>query len=562
VQSVVTELQKVIFKTNQGKPIMSFVINRRLLLATAGFGIGGLLLPGGAAMAQTLLGLTGFTHNVASGEPGPDSVLLWTRYVNPTGGPSKVRVEISENRDFLKIAGGGEMVTGPWRDHTVKITVDNLAPGKWHWFRFIAPDGSISPVGRTKTLPVGKAANFNIAIFSCSNLGFGEFNAYGHAATRDDIDLVLHMGDYIYEYGRGGYDGGAKFAARIFPADEILTLADYRLRYASYRSDKQLQALHANFPMIANTDDHETANDSWEGGAQNHSVDEGDWSARRNAAMQVWREWLPVGEQPWKEYPIGDLATYYRTDTRAVARSKPYAHSDLIRSGDPAKVFAAFRDGAWRDASMTMLGSEQEAWLSGAIGRKKATWTVLGSGTNMGYNYTPEAALDWFPKNAPERTRNYVLQGIAAGKAGLPYNLDNWGGYPAARSRLLAAAQRADANLVVVTGDSHNGWAYDLPEGGKPAGVEFGGHSVSSPGFESAAPGIDAAIIARGLLDGSKQELRWVDASNRGYMHLSLTPQAATNEWVFMETIKDVSLATKKSHKMKVRPGRNVLEQA
>ena len=541
---------------------MPFIINRRQLLATAGFGLGGLMLPGGAAMAQTLLGLTGFTHNVASGEPGPDSVLLWTRYVNPTGGASKVRVEISERQDFIKIAGGGEMVTGPWRDHTVKITVDNLAPGKWHWFRFIAPDGSISPVGRTKTLPVGKAAKFNIAIFSCSNLGFGEFNAYGHAAARDDIDLVLHMGDYVYEYGRGGYDGGAKFAARIFPADEILTLADYRLRYASYRSDTQLQALHANFPMIANTDDHETANDSWEGGAQNHSVDEGDWNSRRNAAMQVWREWLPVGEQPWKEYPIGDLATYYRTDTRAVARSKPYAYGDFMRAADPAKALFEYRDGAWRDRSMTMLGSEQEAWLSRAIGRSSSTWAVLGSGTNMGYNSTPHNAMDWFPANAPERTRNYVRQGIAAGKAGLPYNLDNWGGYPAARSRLLAAAQRADANLVVVSGDSHNGWAFDLPEGGKPAGVEFGGHSVSSPGLESAAQGVDPSMIARGLLEGNTQELRWVDASNRGYMHLSLTPQAATNEWVFMQTVKDVSLATKQSHKMKVRPGRKILEQA
>lgn len=541
---------------------MSFIINRRALLATAGFGIGGLMLPGGAAMAQALLGLTGFTHNVASGEPGPNSVLLWTRYVNPTGGPSKVRVEISESRDFAKIAGGGQMITGPWRDHTVKITVDNLAPGKWHWFRFIAPDGSMSPVGRTKTLPVGKASKFNIAIFSCSNLGFGEFNAYGHAAAREDIDLVLHMGDYIYEYGRGGYDGGAKFAARIFPADEILTLADYRLRYASYRSDPQLQALHANFPMIPNTDDHEGANDSWEGGAQNHTPDEGDWSARRNAAMQVWREWLPVGEQPWKEYPIGDLATYYRTDTRMVARSKPNFHGDLMRSADPAKAFADFRDGAWRDPAMTMFGTEQESWLFGAIARNKATWAVLGTGTNMGYNFTPEEAMNWFPKDAPERTKNFVRQGIAAAKAGLPYNLDNWGGYPVARSRVLAAAQRADANLVVVTGDSHNGWAFDLPEDGKPAGVEFGGHSVSSPGFESATVGVDPAVIARNLQEASKQELRWVDTSNRGYMHLSLTPQAATNEWVFMQTVKDVSLETKAGHRMKVRPGRKILESA
>lgn len=541
---------------------MSILFNRRALLATAGFGIGGFILPGGGAMAQALLGLTGFTHNVASGEPGQDSVLLWTRYVNPTGGPSKVRVEISESNDFAKIAGGGQMVTGPWRDHTVKITVDNLAAGKWHWFRFIAPDGTISPVGRTKTLPVGKTAKFNIAIFSCANLGFGEFNAYGHAAARDDIDMVLHMGDYIYEYGRGGYDGGAKFAERIFPSDEILNLADYRLRYASYRSDPQLQALHASFPVIPNTDDHEGANDAWEGGAQNHTADEGDWNARRNAAMQVWREWMPVGELPWKTYEIGELATYYRTDTRMIARSKPYAHSDFMRAGDPAKAFAEYRDGAWRDPSMTMLGSEQESWLARGFARDNAIWTVLGSGTNMGYNSTPEQALDWFPKDAPERNRNYARQGIAAAKAGLPYNLDNWGGYPAARSRLLAAAQRADANLVVVTGDSHNGWAFDLPEGGKPMGVEFGGHSVSSPGFESATQGTDPLTVARGLVDANKAELRWADTSNRGYMHLSLTPQAATNEWVFMDTVKTVSLGTKKSHKMKVRPGRKVLESA
>jgi alkaline phosphatase D len=541
---------------------MPFFINRRQLMTTAGFGIGGLMLPGGAAMAQALLGLTGFTHNVASGEPGPDSVLLWTRYVSATGGPSKVRVEISETQDFAKVVGGGQMVTGPWRDHTVKITVDNLAPGKWHWFRFIAPDGTISPVGRTKTLPVGKAAKFNIAIFSCSNLGFGEFNAYGHAAMRDDIDLVLHMGDYIYEYARGGYDGGAKFAERIFPNSEILTLADYRLRYQSYRADKQLQALHANFPMIPNTDDHEGTNDMWEGGAQNHQADEGDWTNRKNAAMQVWREWLPVGETPWKEYPIADLATYYRTDTRAVARSKPYASGDFMRAADPAKALAEFRDGAWRDPAMTMLGSEQESWLFKALARNKSTWAVVGSGTNMGYNYTPDQALDWFPKDTPDSRKNFVRNGQAAAKAGLPYNLDNWGGYPAARSRLLAAAQRADANLVVVTGDSHNGWAFDLPEGGKPAGVEFGGHSVSSPGFESATQGTDPAVIARGLVERSKDELRWVDTSNRGYMHLTLTPQAATNEWVFMQTVKDLSLATKPGHRMKVRPGRKVLEQA
>ena len=534
-------------------------LDRRQLITTAAFGLGGLMMPGGAAMAQAMLGMTGFTHNVASGEPGADSVLLWTRYVGATGGPSKVRVEISESRDFAKVAGGGEMVTGPWRDHTVKITVDGLAPGRWHWFRFIAPDGSLSPVGRTKTLPVGKAARFNIAIFSCSNLGFGEFNAFGHAAARDDIDMTLHMGDYIYEYSRGAYDGGAEFAKRMFPTGEILTLADYRMRYASYRVDPQLQALHAAFPMIPNTDDHEGTNDMWEGGAQNHQPDEGDWTNRKNAAMQVWREWLPVGEQPWKAYEIGELATYYRTDTRAVGRSKPYSHSDFMRAADPAKAFAEFRDGAWQDAAMTMMGTEQESWLYRAFARDKAQWSVVGSGTNMGYNFTPANALDWVAPDATARTRDYARTGIAAAKAGLPHNLDNWGGYPKARSRLLSAAQRTNADLIVVTGDSHNGWAYDLAEGGKPAGVEFGGHSVTSPGFEQATKGVDQAMIARGMT-AEQRELRWVDTSNRGYMHMSLTPQAATNEWVFMDTIRNVSSVTKASHRMRVRAGRRVLE--
>lgn len=540
---------------------MHLKIERRALLATGMLGLAGLILPGGRLAAQALLGATGFTHNVASGEPSADSVLLWTRYVNPNGGPSKVRAEMSDTREFTKIVGGGQVVTGPWRDHTAKITVDGLEPGRWYWFRFIAPDGAISPIGRTRTLPVGKVSKFNIAVFSCSNLGFGEFNAYGHAAARNDIDLWLHMGDYIYEYARGGYDGGAEFAKRIYPTGEILTLADYRLRYQSYRLDPQLQALHANFPMIPSTDDHEGTNDMWEGGAQNHQPDEGDWTNRKNAAMQVWREWLPVGEQPWKEYPIGDLATYFRTDTRAIARSKPYWHGDQMRAADPAKAFAEFRDGPWRDPAMTMFGTEQESWLYKAMSRNRPVWTVVGSGTNIGQVFVPDNALDWIPSDAPERNKSFVRQGIAAAKAGLPNNLDNWGGYPAARARLLAAAQRADANLVVVTGDSHNGWAFDLPGERGPAGVEFGGHSVTSPGFEQATGTTDPQVIARGMVEKAS-ELRWMDPSNRGYMHLSLTPQAATNEWVFMQTVKSRTLETKASHRMKVRAGRRTLEAA
>ena len=543
---------------------MSIILNRRALMLTGGAGLGALLLPMGRAAAQAIANLRGFTHNVASGEPGPDSMLLWTRYSPKSAGPVKIRVEMSTSPDFAKIVGGGEMTTGPWRDYTVKITVDGLTPGTQYHYRFIAPDGSMSPVGRTKTLPVGKAANFNMAVFSCSNLGFGLFNAYGHAAARKDVDLALHMGDYIYEYARGGYDAGAA-SARVLgtePAGEIITLADYRYRYASYRLDPDLQALHQNVAMICNTDDHETANDSWEGGAQNHQPDEGDWVNRSTAAMKVWREWMPIGEAPWARYDFGDLGSYLRTDTRTVARSRPPFYGDVVRQGPNAEeALKAFRDGAWQDPAATMLGTEQESWLYRqfrAIAREKRVWTVVGSGTNMGYNRTPVQAMEWLGPNPPERNRTWTTNGLAAAKLGLPYNPDNWGGYPKARARLLSAAQNAGSNLVVVTGDSHNGWAFDLPANGKPAGVEFGGHSVSSPGFENATKGTDPAVIAKAMV-ASSDELRWADTSNRGYMLVSLTPNAATSEWVFMARNDEKTLATKASHRMSVSPGRNML---
>lgn len=545
---------------------MPIMMDRRALIATGAFGIGGLLLPGGRLAAQMLSTATGFTHGVASGEPGPDSMLLWTRYLPAGGGFVKIVAEVSETPDFAKIVAGGQMETGPWRDHTVKITVDGLKPGTSYYYRFIPPNGTASTPGRTRTLPMGRTSRFNMAIFSCSNIGFGYFNAYGHAAARDDIDVVLHMGDYIYEYARGGYDAGGELAKRIFPETEAIGLADYRLRYATYRLDPDLQALHARFPMICNTDDHEGANDAWEGGAQNHTPStEGDWTLRKLAALQVWHEWMPVGDMPWKAYELGDLATYYRTDGRMMGRSRPHYLGEVMAgSPDTAVALKAFHDGAWMDPAATIMGTEQENWLNHAFrtaAREKKLWHVLGTGTNLGSVYSPPDSARWIPPNAPNYVRARVEEGVAAAKAGLPNNLDNWGGYPAARARLLKSAQSVDANLIAVTGDSHNAWGFDLPQDGKPAGVEFGGHSVTSPGYDQIVPVADRPGVAKALVESSP-ELRWMDAGNRGYMHLSLTPQAATNEWVFMDTVKQRTPAPKPGQRMKVRPGRKVLEQA
>ncbi|RYY23197.1 MAG: alkaline phosphatase [Sphingomonadales bacterium] len=547
---------------------MPLRIDRRSLILTGTLGLGALTIPGfaqghGAQGHGVWQGFgNGFTHSVASGEPGPETMLLWTRYVPVGSGAAKVRAEVSLTQDFARIVTGGEMVTGPWRDHTAKITVQGLTPGTRYFYRFVGPDGSISPVGRTRTLPVGNAKRFGIAVFSCSNLPFGYFNAYAHAAMRDDVDLAIHLGDYLYEYPKGAYspEGGAVDGRVPLPAGEIFTLADYRLRYASYRSDPDLQALHANKPMLVQQDDHESANNSWEGGAQNHQANEGEWNSRRAAAMQVWREWMPVSETPWGSYDIGGLATLFRTDTRLIARSEGADIGPMLRSADPIAALTAFRDGAWHDKSATMLGTEQEAWLARAMARSVKAgqkWQVVGFGTIMGKNRVPLQAMDWIKPGSPQRVQEYVTAGVTASKLGLPADLDNWGGYPAARSRFLSSAQKMGANLIVLCGDSHNAWAFDLGQDGKPAGVEFAGHAVSSPGYEGSTA-TDPKVIARALVE-TNPELKWCDTSRRGYMAVTLTPEKVSNDWVFVDTILERSLKASIGHTAVVQRGRNVM---
>jgi alkaline phosphatase D len=538
-------------------------INRRQLVATAAFGIAGLMLPGGRAIAQAFSTARGFTHNVASGEPDADSVLLWTRFLG-NGASAHVRAEISETPDFATIVATNEMITGAWRDWTVKITLDGLQPGRRYHYRFIGEDGSMSAVGRTKTLPVGAVSAFNLAILSCSNIGFGYFNAYAHAAARSDIDLWVHLGDYLYEAKLGVYPDVADAIRpkEIVPTTELIHLADYRMRYASYRADPDLQALHNRHPMISSMDDHESANDSWEGGAQAHQADEGDWNSRRAAAIQVYREWMPVDDMPYKKYDLGDVGTFFRTDTRLLMRSSEPEIDGIFQESDVQAALAAFKRKRWVDPAVTMMGTTQESWLAHGLKasvRAKKRWQVVGTGTIMGETYMPREAAAWLKPDAPERNRQYTLKGIELAKAGLPFNFDNWGGYPAARGRLLGAAQAASANLVVLAGDSHNAWGYELSNNGRGAGVEFAGHAVTSPGYESSTTGTDPKVIAAALVKSSP-ELKWCDTSRRGYMRLALTPAAATNEWVFMETIKARSVAVSGTHRMRVRAGIAKLE--
>ena len=535
-------------------------IDRRSLLMTGTLGLGAYAVPG-FAQTDTVAGLRGFTHGVASGEPASDSMLLWTRYVPADGRPVHVAVEVADTADFARVVATGVAITGPWRDWTTKITVSGLQPGKSYVYRFVAPDGARSSVGRTRTLPEGnQARSFRAAIFSCSNMPFGFFNAYAHAAARDDLDLAIHLGDYFYEYKAGGYPSIKDQVRPTEPANELVHLADYRLRYASYRADPDLQALHARVPWIVQWDDHETANDSWEGGAENHQPDEGDWGTRRNAALQAYREWMPVSDEPWKTYEIGTLATLFRTETRDLARTEQPDIAPLFKETDPVVALKAFRDGAWMDPAATMMGTQQANWLFHALRQSVKAgqkWQVVGFGTIMGRTVMPDAALGWLDPAASERAKSYILAGIQAAKLGLPFNYDNWGGYPAERARFLKAAQGAGANLVVISGDSHNGWAYDLGEGGKPAGVEFAGHSVTSNGYESAVK-TDPKVVAAGLV-AANPELKWCDTSRRGYMTLTITPTKVSNDWLFVDSVKARSANATVGHTATVTRGRNTM---
>lgn len=538
---------------------MTLSIDRRSLILTGALGLGALAIPG---FAQTLRLSRGFTHGVASGEPGARSMLLWTRYAGDDA--VTLRVEMAETPDFAHVVAGGAQVTGPWRDGTAKITVTGLRPGTPYHYRFVAPDGAMSPAGRTRTLPDDRARRFRAAIFSCSNLGFGWFNAYAHAAARDDLDCAIHLGDYLYEYGPDHYplakDALAGRTPAAAPAAEIVHLADYRLRHASYRADPDLQALHARLPMIVQWDDHESANDAWEGGAQNHDPrTQGAWNPRRAAAIQAYREWMPVSDEPWKAYDIGRLATLYRTETRLLGRTEQPDLRAMFKSADPPAALKAFRDGPWTDPAATMMGTQQEAWLDAAMRASVQAgrpWQIVGFGTIMGKTLMPREAEGWL-SGANDRARGYVATGIAAARAGLPFNIDNWGGYPAARARFLKSAQGIGANAVVVSGDSHNAWAYDLAHDGRAAAVEFAGHSVTSSGYEggiAADPRLVAASLVR-----TNPELKWCDTSRRGYMALTVMPERVVNDWVFVDTVRERTTRARVGHSATVMRGRNVM---
>lgn len=532
---------------NSKNEMKSGVSRRDALL---GLGGGGFTLLGGCVTTHRQADVDAvFTSGVASGDPTRASVVIWTRAYHPDFNSVPVGFEVAEDDGFGRIVRKGTALTSAARDYTVKVDIESLEPGKIYFYRFRAGQ-SLSSVGQTRTLQDKSGQKVRFAVASCANFASGFYNAYREIAETPDLDAVIHLGDYIYEYGPDGYDGatGKRLGRIAAPAHDTVTLDDYRARFASYRADPDLQAAHAAAPFITIWDDHETANNSWAGGAGNHDEDtQGSWDARIDAALQAYFEWLPmrdpkpgqVARTLTRTYEFGDIASLILIESRLTGRGRALSYSEMI---DPA----AFEAGPLADPSRTLLGAPQEAWLAGELKRSAASgsaWQVLGNQTVMAPMRTPDytAILPTDILEAVQAKGGYSARWVERSKLGLPVNLDSWDGYPAARERLLTSAVEAGANLVVLSGDSHMFWASDLykADDGVFAGVEFATGSITSPGgYENITSDPRIFEIAAKVIPEKNRGVRFANVKEKGFVLLTLTRDAAEAEYVGVSTIE------------------------
>ncbi|MGE0741570.1 MAG: alkaline phosphatase [Hyphomonadaceae bacterium] len=284
-------------------------------------------------------GAVAFNHGVASGDPLQDRVVIWTRVTPDNAGPVPVRWIVARNRELSDVVKTGVVETTEARDYTVKADVSGLRPGAPYFYGFRAGQAQ-SAVGATKTLPRGRVDEAKLAVVSCASYPHGFFNAYDALAQRDDVDVVIHLGDYIYEYGLAGYGGevGTQLGRVPAPEVECTRIEDYRARHAQYKAQPQLQAVHAMAPWIVVWDDHETANDSFTTGAENHQPNEGEWANRKRAALQAYYEWMPIRDPGQgrafeainRAFQYGDLFTLIMLETRLLARTEPLDYARTL----------------------------------------------------------------------------------------------------------------------------------------------------------------------------------------------------------------------------------------
>ena len=509
-------------------------------------------------------------HGVASGDPLTDSIVLWTR-VTTDADSETVHWELATDQVFSNVIRTGEAVANNAADHTVKVIVDGLEPGQTYFYRFRLDDG-VSITGRTRTLPEGPVEKLGIALASCSNYAFGFFNAYDAIARDDAIDFVLHTGDYIYEYG--GVEGWGHETATVIdrthaPAHEIISLSDYRTRHAQYKSDAGSIAMHAAHPLIACWDDHESANNPWKDGAQNHQPDtEGSWETRRAASLQAYYEWMPIREPQagltradfWRSYSFGDLATLITLETRHTARGEQVDYSKYFETINSPEDRDRFMTDVMNDPSREMISEAMEDEIRSSFDASLTQgqpWRLFGNASPIARMLVPDILALGID---PSRLSSGGVPGADAdifwkGKWNLPFYTDTWDGYPAAREKLYDLCQSVGASdLVFLTGDSHSFWANTLfDDEGRSMGIELGTAGISSPGdFIESGWDEETSRALDQLFAEQLPEVEWTDNMHQGYVRVEMTPTDLTGTFVAVDTVLKPEYRTLELHKVRV----------
>lgn len=450
-----------------------------------------------------------FRHGVASGDPLADRVVLWTRLTEPPTrsaiGPIEVEWQVAPDEQLRRIVAQGSVTARPDRDFTVKVDAAGLEPGRSYFFAFAA-GGQRSQIGRTRTLAARGAGLVRLAVVSCSNYGTGYFNVYRCLGNRDDLDAVLHLGDYIYESASGVYGQGPEGGRVAQREGHDVTLADYRQRYAAYRSDIDLQEAHARHPFVTVWDDHELADNAWADGAAGHDPRDGSWKRRQAAAYQAYLEWMPVRESAqsgmrlYRSFRVGDMADVIVLDTRAF-RDRQLTPGDVVRTDR---------------GNRSVLGDQQERWLFDRLRASKrddTRWRLIAQ------------QVMFSQLNPP----------------GAPPNPDFWEGYPAARRRVLDVLDHDRlANVAILSGDIHSSWAFDVPRNpwstapaqNRSLAIELIAPAISSvPLFGE--PGVRERMMA---LQARAPHLKFLDGDRNGYVLLELTRERLQADWYFVAT--------------------------
>ncbi len=556
---------------------MTKITRRKLLGASAGFvGLTACKAKSGdndkADLNETDIALypgkVSFGHGVASGDPLHDRVILWTR-VTPEDEASEPRfmVQYRLYADAERAAPvlSGAVDVSAASDYTIKVDADGLEPDTEYFYEFSVYNGvewTVSPLGRTKTTAQSGDAPVKFAVISCSNYPFGFFNVYGDIAKRDNLDAVIHLGDYIYEYGLDGYGAstGKDIDRNHEPPLEIVSLGDYRIRHAQYKTDPQLQAAHAVAPWLCTWDDHESTNDSYRNGAQNHNPEEmeGNWSDRKQAAVQAYLEWMPVRdpvpgrlkESIYRTFEFGDVASVMCLESRLTGRSDEISWFAELGGLEPSAIPLAAAGTMLKveDDARTMLGAEQENWLADELKtsvKSGKAWQILANQVIMARVRPPNFEQTLTEDQKTAITNGLVQQLVPFSQLGLPWNLDAWDGFPAARDRLYNAAKQAEASLVTLTGDTHTAWANRLLDtDGQQRGVEFACTSVTSPGFGTYMPGVEN--LGEMFVD-INSELEWHDPHGNGWTELTLESDKVTARFYKISTVLEANYTSEKA---------------